>query len=286
MSRAAFVLLAGLVLGLEARADGPLICGGATPITNKTISPTEVDAITVRADGGVFDTVSVRNITTTASGNAFGVTLADQNKVGTSSAYYFPTSTTLSFVSNGAQVATLERTAGNTLYTPGVGTSGRAPITIFASATAVQNGGTCASGVDLITYSLPASTLVTTNNCIQVTVWGTTANNATSKNIDLSIGSGPTVLVTKALTVSIAGTWNVSATLCRTGSSAQTSWAIAENNGGTTVSSTDGATVFRNTSFSTPNFTETSAQSIRARCITNANAAGDIIAKGMLVTYL
>jgi hypothetical protein len=237
------------------------------------------------------DGTNITAHTTVISSAGSGVnalTMNDLAKLAWSATTIQGNGTQLFLNSNGATMITLDRAtplattvAGSALST--VNIAG----TIFSSVASTGNGGTCASGVDLIAYTLPANTLTVTNRCIRIKAWGITANNATAKNIDLALGAGPTILVTKALNISLANeTWDVSATICRSGSSAQTSWAEAFNNAGTTVSSVDGATVLKNTSASTPNFTESSSQSIRVRCITNANAANDIVEKGMTVEYL
>lgn len=86
--------------------------------------------------------------------------------------------------------------------------------TLSASSTAVGNVG-AAGPDDLISYTLPALSLLTTNRGFQWKAWGTIANNANAKTLACLYG-GQTVL-THAMTVSIAGTWNASGTVIRTG---------------------------------------------------------------------
>ena len=154
--------------------------------------------------------------------------------------------------------------------------------TVSANSTSVGNVG--ASGPDdLITYTLPANALTTAGRGIRVKAWGTTANNANAKTVRLVFGG--TTLVTKQLTASVAGTWNIEATILRTGASAQKFYAAAENDNGTTVSSTDGATVLRIASANTCAETESGTIVIKGQS-TVSTADNDIVQQALIVEYI
>lgn len=72
---------------------------------------------------------------------------------------------------------------------------------------------------DLISYTVPANVLTTTGKTIRVKAWGTTANNGNAKQLTLNWGSQ--VVVNTALTTSIAGQWETTATIVRTGANTQ-----------------------------------------------------------------
>lgn len=150
--------------------------------------------------------------------------------------------------------------------------------------TAVGNSGACGT-LDLQTYSLGAHSINTTTRCVKAKAWGTTANNANAKTVRLTIGPGPTALITKQLTASIAGRWKLEATICRTGASAQDYFSEAVNYGGTTVSSTDGATVALLSGFGSITETETNALTIKTQA-TVCTTANDIVSEGLVVEYL
>lgn len=148
--------------------------------------------------------------------------------------------------------------------------------------TGVGNVG--ASGPDTLqTYSLPANALTLASRGLKIKAYGTTANNANAKTVRLIFGG--TTLITKQLTASIAGVWEIEAVILRTGSSAQDYYAKALNNGGTTVSSTDGATVYSIQAFGTATETETGAITISTQS-TASTADNDIVSQGLIVEYL
>lgn len=168
-----------------------------------------------------------------------------------------------------------------TSSSPGVNAVG----TANSNTTPVGNVG--ASGPDdLQTYSLPANALTTTGRCLRVTAIGNTANNANAKTVRLVIGPGPSVLVSKQLTASVSATWQLNATVCRTGASAQVVWATGENSGGTTISTTDGTTVSRiPTVVSTLAETETAALTIKTQS-TASTSDNDIVSQVLIVEFI
>lgn len=151
--------------------------------------------------------------------------------------------------------------------------------TITTNTTAVGNVGV--SGPDVLqTYTLPASGLVTTGRGFRVRAWGTTANNANAKTVSLKFGTA--TLITKQLTASIAGTWDIEAYCVRTGASAQDCYAVATNSGGTTVAATDGATVQRLSAFGAQTQTETGTLDI-ATVSTVSTTNNDIVSEGLII---
>ncbi len=100
---------------------------------------------------------------------------------------------------------------------------------IGTAATAAQPGGalnvqsTPASNVstgetDLFTYSLPASTMTTTNRGITVTCYGSNLGSATTKTLKFYFG---TAIQTVTLPITNAGDWELQATIIRTSLSNQ-----------------------------------------------------------------
>ena len=83
--------------------------------------------------------------------------------------------------------------------------------TAVASATAGPN--------DLITYSLPANSLISAGKGLRIYAWGTTTNNADAKTLTLNFGSQE--ISTQAMTVNEANTWEMEAIVARTGASTQ-----------------------------------------------------------------
>lgn len=157
--------------------------------------------------------------------------------------------------------------------------------TIDADFSAVGSG---AGASDLITYTLPASSFTATagqpGRAIKIKAWGTTANNANAKTVALIFGG--TTLITKALTVSVAGIWEIEAIVARTGTSTQKYYAKAFNFGAATptLAATDGATIYSQHTATTASETETGTITIKGRA-TVATASNDIVQQGMLIEF-
>lgn len=97
--------------------------------------------------------------------------------------------------------------------------------------TAVGNVGNCGSPDDLVSYPLPASSLITTNRAVRIHAWGTCANDADAKTFTLNFGSQ--VILTHACTVSVANErWEIDSTVIRTGSSTQDWWSTYKGSTG------------------------------------------------------
>lgn len=118
---------------------------------------------------------------------------------------------------------------------------GGAAATATVDTTARQPA-TCAGNVDFANpYTVPATALSSVGQGVRFHFAGTTAANANAKSIRLMWGSQ--VLVTKALTATTAGSWEIEGECHKSGSNTQQCWARAFNNQGTTVALTDGVTV-------------------------------------------
>jgi hypothetical protein len=160
---------------------------------------------------------------------------------------------------------------------PGSGT-GRALVggALNTNVTPVGNGADVTEDV-LMTYSLPSNSLTVNSRGVEIHAWGTTANNTDTKTLKCYFGA--TAIMTQALTVSIAGVWDVRATVLRTG--AATEEAIA------TLASQGAAGVAMSTVLDTqPNADTTGAITISCTGQANATNANDIKQNGMTVMYI
>lgn len=142
--------------------------------------------------------------------------------------------------------------------------------TLSATSTAVGNVG--AGTDDLITYAMPANTLTASGRGLRIRAWGTTANNANAKTVTLNWGSQ--VIMTQALTTSLAGTWRIDATVLRTGSSTQDVFAELLQL----------STVLDKHTLTAGTQTETGA--ITIKCTGTATTDNDIVNEGLLVEFL
>ena len=141
---------------------------------------------------------------------------------------------------------------------------------IHVNAAAVGNVG---SGTDdLMTFSLPANTLNRTGKVIRAWGWGTTANNVNAKTLTFNVGSQ--VVVSTALTASIAGQWETLVTIIRTGANTQDIRART----------LQGATVIFDQELTAGTQTETAA--ITLKMTGAATADNDIVQEGMIIEEL
>lgn len=191
-----------------------------------------------------------------------------------------------SFVTNINASAPVEKayvdTAGAVKSVMGDGTFATMVMTSSVNTTAVGNVG--ASGPDdLISYTLPASSLVANGRGLRIRAWGTTANNANAKALQLLFGG--TTIVTKQLTASVAGKWHIECVVYRTGTSAQTYFANALNCNGSAMASADGATIVLQSAQGTCNETETAAIVIKCQSTTSTND-NDVVQNGMHIEFL
>lgn len=156
----------------------------------------------------------------------------------------------------------------------GAGSGTATPIAVgrlTTSTTAVGNVG--AGEDDLISYSMPASTLTVNNRGVRVTAWGSAANTAAAKTVKLYFGA--TATVTTALTANQVGAWRIVSEVIRTGAATQD--AVAQLIQG-------GATTLVDAEFTTP--TETLSGAVVIKCTATATNNDDIIQEGLVVESL
>lgn len=163
-----------------------------------------------------------------------------------------------------------------------MGTStGYANVLGLANATTADVTSSGAS--NLISYTLPANALITTNRCLRIKGWGTALNNANAKTVALDFGSQ--TIISKILTPSIASTtWSFQATVCRSGASTQDIYAEAFNPMGTTVSSVDANTVLYQAARTAGTQTETATITIKGKTTTATTT--DVTMDGLTVEFM
>ena len=148
----------------------------------------------------------------------------------------------------------------------------RAVGVIDAQYTAVGNVGT---GEDtLMTYTLPANSLVASGRGVRVKAWGTLADNVNAKTLKLHFGS--VAILTKAVAISSLGPWALEAVILRASLSSQRCMAQLLEIGGPSV--------VLDLETSSPTQTETGA--IVIKCTGTATDNNDIIQAGMLIEFL
>lgn len=104
-----------------------------------------------------------------------------------------------------------------------------------ANTTFASNSG--AGETDLITYSLPADTLVNNGDVLEVKAWGTYAANGNNKTIKLKFGS-QTILDTGAVAAN-SGSWEINATIvCKSSTTQEISATIISANSSVSDSAT------------------------------------------------
>jgi hypothetical protein len=175
--------------------------------------------------------------------------------------------------SGGAKVAKVDRDGQ---VFSGFGTSSSNSAAVFAGGTLSVNtttvGNVGAGEDDLITYSLPADSLVVSGRGVRITAWGTTANNANAKTLKVYFGG--TALISHSLP---NGTlpWRFEVLVFRTGASAQAYNATFTHNGSSTQTEVKGGTLA---------VTETAAITIKTTG--EATADNDITSNGLFVEAL
>ncbi len=141
---------------------------------------------------------------------------------------------------------------------------------LTTNTTAVGNVG---AGADtLMSYSLPASTLLVDGQALRITVHGTMAGNANAKAITLDFGSTSVALITTTAAPN-GKDWRAEATVIRVGVGTQEMFTIAS-----------GGTVFEQALRSAPAETLTSAVTIK--CTATAVADNDVVQRSLIVELL
>lgn len=184
-----------------------------------------------------------------------------------------------SVASNAATKASVQtltnKTLGSGTVIPAGTGSGTATLTgvLHTNTTSVGNVGTGED--DLMTYSLPANSVVTNGRGIRIKAWGSTAANSNAKRVKIHFGA--VVLEGVSLIAGgAAGKWSATATIVRSGSSAQRySSDFLENRGGSVTLNTDCGTL-----------TQTETGAITIKCTGTATADNDIVQEGMIVEYI
>lgn len=188
------------------------------------------------------------------------------------------------FISWPAGGAKISGTGSGSLYESFGASTANIGGSICVNTTGVGNLG--ASGPDdLQSCTIPANTLVVTGRCFEVKAFGTVANNANAKTVRLTIGPTPTAIITKQLNISVASTWKIEATICRTGASAQSFIAEAYNFGGTAVTSVEAATDYDEGVTGTLTQTETNSLVIKTQS-TVSTTDNDIVSSMLIVKAL
>lgn len=126
---------------------------------------------------------------------------------------------------------------------------------------------------DLMSWSMPASTLATNKESISIEAWGSIANNANAKTLTFNFGS--TTVVSATLPTSVAAGWRLTATVVRTGATTQ----LAQG----TITVGNGATYPINSTPTTP--AETLSGAVTVKCTAAATADNDIVQRFMRVTF-
>lgn len=150
--------------------------------------------------------------------------------------------------------------------------TGRVGGTVSANTTAVGNVGACGPD-DLITYTLPASALSVNGEGVRIYAWGTTTNNVNAKTVELVFGSQ--VIMTQALTASIAGTWRIEARVFRNGTSTQDIFAELLQL----------ATIVHKHTITAGTQTETATIVIKCQCAVGTTT-NDIVQEGLHVEFI
>jgi hypothetical protein len=130
---------------------------------------------------------------------------------------------------------------------------------------------------DLITYTLPASTLMTTGDAVRIRAVGEFAANANGKKIEILFGSS--VLYATGSQVQNGGDWQFDAIVIRTGAATQSATAVLSTNGSLFV-----AEAQYPLDYTTP--TQTLSGAIVIKCRGTGVSTNDIIQRFMIVEFL
>ncbi len=144
---------------------------------------------------------------------------------------------------------------------------------VFSSTAAgskFSNVGNVGGGTDdLMTQNVAASALSANGKTVEIIAWGTTANNANAKTVTLNWGGQ--VIMTQALTISIAGTWVIKAYIVKSGSSTQKIFAELKQ----LATSLEKHTITAGT--------QTDTAAITVKCTGAATSDNDIVQEGLIV---
>lgn len=162
--------------------------------------------------------------------------------------------------------------SGSTITIPVGGSTQNATTggVLHADTTAVGNVGT---GEDtLITYTMPANALNGNLQFLEIRAFGTVAANANNKEIKLKFGT--TTLIATGAVAANSGSWEITATVIRTGASSQKAITkIISNN----------TLILDDSSYTTP--TENTASSIVIQCTGEGTSNNDIVQEGLIIKW-
>lgn len=153
-------------------------------------------------------------------------------------------------------------------------------LTLAAKMRAAYNSMTAASNVstaetDLLSTTVPASTLVDAGDAVRIRAWGTTVSNANVKTVKLYFGSA--TIASQSLTASQAGKWLIEAIVVRTAKDTQEAHATILESVGTTLAAGKHAQEITALTAS-----EGSAITVKVTG-TSGTASADVVQEGMLV---
>lgn len=166
----------------------------------------------------------------------------------------------------GAMVDTLENRFAN--ISTIIANAKRAVYQLASNTTPVGN---INGGEDnLITYTMQPNVLAKDGYNVEIKAWGTFAANANNKTIKLKFGSA-TLYDTGAVAAN-DGSWEITATVTRTGTAAEQSIAsIISSN----------ALIISSTTYSVP--TVSLSATVIIKCTGEGTATNDVIQKGLLI---
>ncbi len=128
---------------------------------------------------------------------------------------------------------------------------------------------------DLMSYTLPASSMSSDGKGLRVTAWGVTANNANAKTLRVQFGS--TELFSTSLPVSVAGTWKAVSEVIRAGVSSQVAMTTLWTNTSSGVAQIG---------LTSSTAAEDQSSGITVKVTGTGGAGSDITQRGQLVEYV
>jgi len=141
---------------------------------------------------------------------------------------------------------------------------------LHSDVTSASNSG--ALETNLLSYSLPANSLITTGSYYQISAFGVVAANGNNKRIRLKYGA--TTLIDTGTIAANSGSWEITATIIRTGSSAQKIITKIVSSNALIVDSATYVTAAENLS-----------TAITLVCTGQGVSNGDITQEGLLIKY-
>jgi hypothetical protein len=220
------------------------------------------------ANASYFQATNTATGTAAANGILFGLDSSGNGVIKQQS--NFP----LNISVNGAQRLQIS-TAGKANLQQGQSTStGGVGCTVNVNTTSAGNGADTTED-NLMTYSVPASTLGTNNDVLEFHAFGTTANNADTKTIRAYFGA--TKLIDSGSLVLTNGSWEIRGKVIRTGATAQIAVAAIDTNSAAVLGAFN--------TYTTP--AETLANAITLKFTGQAGTANanDIVQTGLVVEW-